>query len=282
MSSSSSSSHRLKRKAGEMEDESPIQPRCIDVDPEGKVLVSIGKGDAARTIRVAGPLIGHAAPSFGPLSSAPVEGGDRFIRGENGSPEVYLDFFNIIHYKHANVGKLTGQSLRQLAELASSNWCVEVFKPVIADRLFPVIHEIKNASNDPTGMKSIIYTLKQHQVTFEELLDIAALCKMKELFWRSSKVAVAQTPEPLQRSSSMCHVPNFMAYGYINVARKKAVANFLIGVFECFHNSQITALDEEDASESLTVYATFHHLLRKEEIVAHKLRDYEGTTGPGH
>ncbi|OCT46966.1 hypothetical protein CLCR_02490 [Cladophialophora carrionii] len=268
MSSSSSTSHRLKRKADAMEDESLKQPRCIDVHSEGKVLVRIGKGDAARTIRVSGPLISHAAPSFGPLSSAPVEGGDRVITVENGSPEVYLDFFNIIHYKHANVGKLTGQRLGQLAELASNSW------------LFPVIHEITNASNDPTGMKSVIYTLKQHQVTFEELLDIAVLCEMDELFWRTSKVAVAEAPKPLNpRSSSVYYVQRSKLYGEINMARERAIVKFLFDVFEWIGERHPITPNGEYATEALTNYGKLHYLLRAEGIIAHKISNYEGSLG---
>jgi hypothetical protein len=189
----------LKRKANEMEDESQNSPRCIDVDPQGQVLFKVGEGDAARNIRVYGPLLCQAAPAFAKvLSSAPKNGNDKVVRRRIGDPEVYLDFFNMIHYKHTDIHKRTGLRLAQLAELAVDMGCrAESFRPFIAYKLFPVIHEITTASNDKKGTKIAIKALEEHQVTFEELLSIASYCEMNELFWRTTKVAVVQSPKQL-------------------------------------------------------------------------------------
>ncbi|EXJ57283.1 hypothetical protein A1O7_07630 [Cladophialophora yegresii CBS 114405] len=251
MASSSFTSHRLKRKADEMESEFQKQPRFVDISPEGKVLFKIGKGDAARTIRVAAPLICQVAPVFTELlSSASIEGSDKVSTVEDGSPDAYLDFFNIVHYKHSEIGHLTGQRLSQLAELASRLCCREVFKAFIVDRLYPVIQEIRNESIHPTITRTVLNALEQYEVTFEELLDIAAFCKMDELFWRTS---------------------------YINVARKNAVVNFLSGVFDYLHDGHLTTPDSEDAHGTPTTYGILHDLFRKEGIVAHRIWEYEGT-----
>jgi hypothetical protein len=189
----------LKRKANEMEDESQKSPRCIDVDPQGQVLFKVGEGDAACTIRVSGPLICQASPTFARLiSSAPIKGGDKVETRPVGKPEVYLDFFNMIHYKHAKIGTLTGRRLLELAKVADDmGRCVESFRPFIAYRLFPIIHEITTASNDTTGTKTVVKALEEYRVTFEVLLSIALYCEMNELFWRTTKVAVAQAPKQL-------------------------------------------------------------------------------------
>ena len=284
---------KMKRKAGEMAEDSdnPSLPKVLEIDSDGDVLFKIGKGEAARDFKVLGSLICRASPVFATmLSSSFIEGNTRVVTVDDGDVEVYRDFFNIIHYKATEVDTIGGRRLALLAELADMRCCIEIFKPFIVDRLFWVIHEVTRACDDPTGTNSVNDILKQYHITFEELLNIAAFCKMNDLFWTTSKVAVAQSPGPLKPpiakgwyircayiSIPVSREKAERKLDHVNKARKSSTTSFLNSVFQCIARDFSHASTGGKLQRCRDRYGAFVFLLAKEGIEAHKIAEYKGT-----
>lgn len=161
------------------------------VDPEGDVIFSVGKGRSTRDMKVSGALLCRASPTLSTMVTATKS---QVVIVKDGDPGLYLDFFNIIHYKPYMVGELKGKRLFQLAHLAVVNFCIEAIKPFIVERLVWVIHEFAIIAENPTGPRDIGGCLNEHRMGLEILLMIAYYCEIDHIIWGASKLAIAQAP----------------------------------------------------------------------------------------
>lgn len=164
------------------------------VDPDGDVIFSVGKGRSARDMKVSGALLCHASPI---LSTKVTHRKGQVVMVKDGDPALYLDFFNIIHYRPHIVGKLKGKRLFQLVHLANENCCIEAIKPFMVERLLRAIYEFAITAEDPTGPREIRDCLTEHQMGLDVLLMIAYYCEIDHIIWAASKLAIAQAPNQI-------------------------------------------------------------------------------------
>jgi hypothetical protein len=217
--------NKMKRNVDQMLGEADEQDegQIIKVGAHTDVLFKVGRGATACKIMVSKQVICSASPVFQTMLSSPfLESHSGVVNGEDGDPDVYLAFFNMLHHQPPKLHQLSGLELVRLSQVAEMRGCTDIIRPFMIEKLGSAILEIVTISE---RLKVGTWSLDAVEPEFEgtasaaQLLDIAAFLKMDRLFWHITKL-IATTDvllplqDPLPQSLYFCETsPGRNIYG---------------------------------------------------------------------
>lgn len=168
----------------------------IEVVPDGDVILKVGKGDEVVDLRVSGAIISLASEYFAKvLSSSFEEGLSKVIQLRDDDPEVIEDFCYIVHHRMDSLNHCDGQHLLKLSLTADARFCTKTLKPWVATRLFDVMKLVERASDELGTCEepSYIHNHKLLGLQIEEVVEIAAVFRVDDLFWQATRIAIYQS-----------------------------------------------------------------------------------------
>ena len=168
----------------------------IDVVPDGDVVLKVSKGNDVVDLRALGAVIDLASEYLAKaLSSSFNEGTSKVVQLKENDPKVIEDFCNIVHHKVDNLNHCDGPRILGPSMMADARFCTKTLKPWVATRLFGVMKRVEELANklDEDEERTRIVDCHLLGLKIEQIVEIAAIFRMEDLFWHATRIAIYQS-----------------------------------------------------------------------------------------
>ncbi|KAJ9604416.1 Replication factor A protein 2 [Cladophialophora chaetospira] len=200
-----------KQKAEEIDGSSSALPplnrsaKTIQLVAGADVTLKVGQREDVLDIKVSGAVLSVASKVFAAmLNSSFIEGITKVIELDQDDPQVVLHFCHIIHHQCDSIKGVDRKRLREISVLADMRGCEDAVRPWMMLAIDEHRSWAKATARDPTSLRSFPTSIID--LVPEDLMCIAYVFELPDLFWEASIAFVASSIPPLQEVDTFINI----------------------------------------------------------------------------